>query len=244
MASKAYSKAPITEAIIDFQVKLPGNVSLADLERVGSGEKLAYPRKKITTIARGRVEFGERIGTTASQEHTGFLFISEDEKQIFQSRRDGFTLSRLAPYLGWDLLQKEARRLWSIYKEVVKPETIGRLAVRYINRFDVPGDRFETKDYFRTGPELSSELPQVLSGFFLRIQSPQPDVGGQLIINQTIIPPAKPNVTSVVLDIDLYRDEDVPQGDNEIWSLLEQFHQHKNVVFEACITARSRELIA
>lgn len=238
-----YDRAPITEAIIDLQVRPREGVTLSEIEGVRSGEEGLYPDAKKFAVAHGQFEVGERVVASAQQEHTGYVFASADRKQLMQSRLDGFTFSRLAPYETWESFRDEARRLWALYRERTSPAEIRRVAVRYINRFDLPGPQVELKDYFRTSPEISSDLPQSMSGFFLRVVIPQTDLKGQLLINQTIVPSLKPDVASVVLDIDVFRDSDVPNAENEVWHYFELLRNRKNDVFEACITDRARELI-
>lgn len=238
-----YSKAPITEAIIDLRVKPREGLSLSDVEQVRRGEEQSYPDVRHFAIAHGHFEVGERVGASATQQETGFVFSSADKKQVVQTRIDGFTFSRLAPYETWESFRDEGRRLWTLYRERVSPAEVRRLAVRYINRFDLPGTQIELKDYFRTTPEVSPDLHQLMSGFFMRVVIPQEELKGQLIINQTIVPPANPAVLSVVLDIDLFREIEVPNSEDEIWQFFEQLHDRKNNVFEACITERAREII-
>src|SRR5207253_4384748 len=102
--------------------------------------------------------------------HIGYTFTSSDGLQAFQSRLDGFTFSRLAPYNGWESFCSEARRLWNIYREVTQPQAVTRAAVRYINRLDLPLPIRDLKDYLRTVPEVSPDLPQGLSGYFMQLQ--------------------------------------------------------------------------
>ena len=44
--TEVFPKAPLTEALIDIRVKLPGNVSLADLEKLQDKIRVEYPDKK------------------------------------------------------------------------------------------------------------------------------------------------------------------------------------------------------
>lgn len=238
-----YSKAPITEAIIDFRVKPREGLTLSDVEQVHRGEEQSFPDVKRYAVVRAMIEGGERISASAEKDETGFVFTSTETKRVMQARIDGFTFSQMAPYHTWESFREEGRRLWTLYRERVSPIEVKRLAVRYINRFDLPGTKIELKDYFRTSPEVSPDLHQPMSAFFLRVMFPQEELKGQLIINQTIIPPSTPGVTSVVLDIDLYREIDVPDREEEIWQFFEQLHDRKNYVFEACITEPTRELI-
>jgi uncharacterized protein (TIGR04255 family) len=180
--------------------------------------------------------------TNTSATHIGFLFRSADGKQIQQARTNGFTMSRLAPYLHWDGFCTETRRLWDIYRSIAKPSKVTRVAVRYVNRIDIPLPLNDFGDYLRTVPTVSSDLPQGLSRYFMQLVMPLEEIKGNVIINETIIEPAKPEVVSIVLDIDVSRSNDLPSTEEEIWALMEQLRTAKNNVFEACITDKAREL--
>jgi len=243
-AARHYPKAPITEAIIDLRVKPPGNLSLNQLALAAAGERQAYPVEDKTYEVAGilAVQPGVSAAATAEQRQTGFKFSSADGKQIWQARLDGFTFSRLAPYDRWDPFRNEAQRLWRTYREWLQPSAITRLAVRYINRIDIPAQNVDLKQYFRMSPEIAPDLPQQLAGFFMQVRIPQEDLRALLLVNQTIIPPAREGVVSVVLDIDLFRDSDVPNDDQSIWAYFGALHDRKNEVFESCITDQTRRL--
>jgi uncharacterized protein (TIGR04255 family) len=100
------------------------------------------------------------------------------------------------------------------------------------------------RDFIRFYPEVSADLPPLLAGFFLQVQIPQEDLGGMLILNGAMVPPSGPEVTSVVLDIDVFRQGLKLESDDEVWAVLEAFRLRKNLVFEACITNNTRELIS
>ncbi len=241
--SKHYSHAPLTEAIIDLRTELSEEVTLATILDIHSNIKTDYPNRQEIMIFQSQMVVGASLGSTISQNQVGYIFSSSDQKQIFQSRLDGFTFSRLAPYDRWETFRDEAQRLWKIYQSTINPKRIIRLALRYINRLDLPFPFEDFKDYLRTVPEVSSDLPQGLSGYFMQLQIPQEDLRSQLILNQAIIPPPSPDVVSILLDIELVRDIDLPDDDSALWYILEQLHTCIDQVFEACITDRTRELI-
>lgn len=237
-----YENAPITEALIDIRVELPHSVTgIQVLESVHDRVKNRYPGKKRRIHVQGQFSAGAEVGASATQMLMGFAFSSEDGKRVFQARRDGFTFSRLRPYGSWPELRDEGRRLWEIYREVVAPVRITRVAVRYINQIDIPLSQIDYKDYFRTIPEVSPELPQGLSGFFMQLQFPQTDFGGLLILTQTAVPPPNPATNSVVLDLDAFKESEMA-SDEEVWGLLEILRNRKNEFFEGCITDRTRAL--
>jgi len=68
------------------------------------------------------------------------------------------------------------------------------------------------------------------------------DVDAQLMINTGVMPSPLLNYTSFLIDIDIGRTHDVPQRDEEIFEFLTSIRDKKNMIFEACITDRAREL--
>jgi uncharacterized protein (TIGR04255 family) len=237
-----YENAPITEALIDIRVELPSSArEIEDLQALHERVKSRYPGKKKRMYVQGQFSAGDEVGASATQTLMGFSFSSEDGKQVFQARRDGFTFSRLRPYGSWPELRDEARRLWDIYGEMLNPTKVRRVAVRYVNQIDIPLALIDCKDYFRTTPEVSPELPQGLSSFFMQLQFPQTDFGGFLILTEAAVPPPNPDTSSVILDIDVFKEADLVSVE-EAWELLEILRNRKNEFFEGCITDRTREL--
>jgi uncharacterized protein (TIGR04255 family) len=70
---------------------------------------------------------------------------------------DGFSASKLAPYTDWHDLRTQARDLWAKYRKATDPVLITRLALRYINRIDIPLPISDLKEYMRTIPEISPD---------------------------------------------------------------------------------------
>lgn len=240
-----YPNAPITEAIIELRVRRKLSAELSLLKNVGDAENRTYPNQEKMIEAVGQMKVGPGVEeASVKQEAIGWRLVSADGKRIAQSRSNGFAFSRLAPYESWLPFCAEARRLWTVYRQTVAPDEVERLAVRYLNRIDIPGTSIELKDFLRTSPEVAPELPQQLSGYFMQLRLPFPDIAGTCVINQTIVPPAKAGAVSLVLDVDLFRTQDVPQHEPDIWAVFEQLHQTKNHVFEACITDAARRLFS
>ncbi len=237
-----YENAPILEALIDIRVNRSGVARIESLAAFQDSIREQYPRKDERFYVQGQFSVGPEVGASARQTLMGYAFSSEDRKQIVQVRSDGFTFSRLKPYGTWLLLRDEARRLWNVYRELVRPGRITRVAVRYINRIDIPMASVDYKDYLRTAPEVSPDLPQGLSSFFMQLNFPQPDFQGMLILTQTADPSMVPDMHSVVLDLDVFRQETGDVSDDDLWILLEKLRERKNEFFEGCITDRSRQL--
>jgi uncharacterized protein (TIGR04255 family) len=242
--TKHYSRAPITEAVIDLRVEPPPGLTLASLAEVQSGERETYPTRRDMFRAQADLSIGAQVGAAVAQVQNGYAFESADGRQIFQARLDGFLFSRLAPYDRWETFRNEARRLWQIYQAITRPQGVSRAAVRYINRLDLPLPLTDFRDYLRTVPEIAAELPQGLTGYFMQLQIPQEDLGSMLLLNEAMMPPSGEDLVSVLLDIDLSRPNGLPSAEEDLWKFIEELHVRKNEIFEACITDRTRELIA
>lgn len=250
-AKKQYSRAPITEAIIDFRVALAEDFAIERIADIHPRIKEDFPimqpfHRKIGTFTVDPNGPNAPFKVDTSTQHSGFWFKSRDNLRIFQATAEGFTFNRLAPYQSWDEFRSVARDLWRVYTEACKPICVTRIGIRYVNQISIPANELiELKDYFNTIPEVSSQLTQkVLQSFFMQLQIPQQDLSCLLIINEAIAPQTNPNFVTIILDLDLFREQIWDRDDEAIWQFLEQLHDRKNEVFEASITDRTRELIS
>jgi uncharacterized protein (TIGR04255 family) len=242
-----YKKAPITEALIDIRVELSSELRFDDLSAFRKHVSTDYPREETRNLSQAVLQFGPSVQASAQQQPWGFMFRNESNTQVVQVRLDGFTFSRLEPYEDFEHLRDEARRLWDIYRELVRPKMVVRIAVRYINQLNLPGTRVEPEDYLKTFPHLSEDLPKELRDFgpfLMSLRVPQPDLNGLLVINEAGTPPKKPETVSIILDIDLSVENPVIGSEEEMWVLFQKLRERKNLYFEACITEKTRELIS
>ncbi len=246
-----YRNAPITEALIDLRIAHGQDFSLDDLEALGEVIADRYPVQESMYLLSGQISIqqpGDPMQAKTAQQHDGFRFTSKNKQQILQARIDRFTFSTLAPYDRWESFRDEARRLWELYRSAAKVESVTRVAVRYINRIDIPtGGVVQLQDYLRTYPEVSADMPhRTIANFFMQTQFWQEDLDCVVIINEA--PASSPNeatTTSIRLDLDLFREQfgEPWRADETVWEFLEQLHDRKNEIFEASITDATRRLI-
>lgn len=242
--TEVFPKAPITEALIDIKVQLPGNVSLADLEDLHARVKDEYPGKKPRQVWEGAVQLKnqkEPLKTTHFGVD-GYFFSTSDGRQVVQYRLDGFTFSRLRPYSKWEDVYAEARRLWDVYRTGTKPLLVTRLAVRYINSVEIPSKAFDFNDYFTSAPKIPEPLPQGLQHFFTRLVIPFPDRGAVAIVIQTPSDKQDPVNTAIIVDIGVYAEVSLTPEDERIYKILSILREIKNEVFFNSITERTKEL--
>ena len=235
-----YRHAPITEAVIDIRVACPNGFDADKLKGLSESLRTEFPEQQevFAVEIRGSPET-EPIMTRTK---VGYRLIHRDKIVVVSAQTLGFGVSKLAPYDRWEAFRDTARPLWDAYRKVVQPEQITRVAVRYVNRIDMPLPLNDFSTYFRTIPEIGAGLPQGLNGFFMQLQIPYEDIHAVLQLNMALTPPPKGDLVSVILDLDLSNSVDIPQGEQELWQYFEQLRLKKNEVFEGCITDETRRL--
>jgi len=239
-----YGNAPITEAIIDLRVSFEASIEIVAIAAAFASEQERYPNQKRLKQGTGQFEFGQQITTSARAEEIGIAFRSVDEKQVVQFRRDGFTFSRLAPYERWQGFRGEAERLWKLFRSELAPSSIDRLAVRYINRIELPPSADDLTLWLKTYPEIADGISQPMAGFFMHVMIPQPELDASLAIVETVDTQRSKDHggVAIILDLDLFRTSNVPQDEDGIWEFFDKLHTRKNEVFESCITDMARGL--
>ncbi len=244
-AVEHFSRAPITEAILDLKVILPDNFSTDTFLEIYERIRDRFPTSEPIHVGSLMVQAGPDIKVETNRQHTGFLFRSGDKLKVFQATLQGFTFNRLAPYSSWKEFRSDARELWEIYRNICKPTYVVRAAVRYINRINIPAKGpIELRDYLNTVPEVAPGMAQKnLSSYFMQLQIPQEDLNCMLIIHESLVPPESTDVISIILDLDLFRQQVWQSGDEAIWHFLDQLRERKNQVFKASITQKTKELI-
>jgi uncharacterized protein (TIGR04255 family) len=178
--------------------------------------------------------------TAVSSQPNGGAMVSKDGLQLFQARQDGFSHNRLAPYKDWAAFRSEARRLWDLYREVVKPEFIEMLGLNYINRIGIPSG-VEISDYFRAYIQVPPELPQVLEVHNFHVQMVDPNSNARIAIVVsfgTIDTDDKIPVTLNVQAFTFVNRSSADVTEDEIWTTFDHLRDLKNRAFESCISEK------
>lgn len=241
-----YNNPPIVEAILDIKTNLPPEIFLSHLQEFQEFVKSDYPVKKERRSFEGGVQFksGSAPEFKASTEKVdGFLFHSEDSKSIVQVRLDGFTFNKLRPYSNWEKFSGEAKRLWAQYLKIAKPSSVSRIALRYINRIELPMPFADFQEYILTVPEIASGIPQGLAGFFMRLVIPNEKINATAIVIETI-EQMKPDIKKLplVFDLDVFKSVLIAPDTEKIWAILNQLREYKNQIFDKSLTDKTRGL--
>lgn len=239
-----FPNPPITEALLDIRVNLPKETTLETLLFFQNEIKEHFPNKKERHTGTFQIKTGAPPEVLTSSDRTdGYMFYASDNKKIAQARLYGFTFNKLKPYSKWETFSQEAKYLWEHYVEIAKPVNIVRLALRYINRVELPLPFNDFKEYVLTTPEIAPGIPQGLAGFFTQLVIPNVEIQATAIVTETIEKiDEKSNVQPLIFDIDVSRNTILEPLAKDIWSIMEDLRNFKNQIFMMSFTDKAKEL--
>ncbi len=234
--------APITEALIDIQVQLPPDVDLVQLRKFHSGLEQRFPKieERIKVVGVFKMDQTGAEMKSEAPAPDGWWMQSEENGLLAQVRLDGFTLSKLPPYITWQSLSGYARELWHRYVEIARPINVTRLALRYVNKIEMPPG-VDFKESILTVPEIAPGIPQELPEYFMRLVIPHFS-GSTAIVTEASLPIPPGGAPTMLFDIDVFRVTAMGATDEPgVWSVLEDLRRYKNVIFFNSVTPTQLE---
>lgn len=242
---RKYKRPPITEAVIEVRFEQANDKATIESAKIrllpdyGVSEEISAVGIRLDVLQR-QAQFDE--GSSGSK-----LF-NKDRTDILMIMPQAFATSRVAPYCGWDEFSARAQKNWQTWKRIAGYRKIQRLGVRYINRIDIPamaGERILIEDYLKVYPEAPAEgVMQGMDQYTMQMSGPigNPDDNCRLTINSSNVLSPLVNHVSFLFDLDISREGDVPQKDEELWAFVNHIRDIKNDAFEASVTDKAREL--
>ncbi len=192
-----------------------------------------------------KVSAGSKEPTSSMKnEFVGYKLTGREATDVILFDTDRFSTVRMAPYCGWDLFLKTAENNFAKLKRKLGYRKVVRLATRYVNRIDIPCAQNETinlAEYLLIEPNIPGIIKS-MSHFRTQFLGLIPEIEGKVVVNAATVQSPLIDHVAVLLDIDLSKDQNIPQKDKEVWDLVADFKKQKNELFEAFITDKSREL--
>jgi len=238
------SNPPITEALIDIRVMLSKDFHVEDFDELNKNSLIDYPikEKQNEYTADVKLEKNKKpFVSTKSKGLRGFIYKSEDKKNIVQFRRDGFTFNRLNPYKDWDSLTNAARECWEIYAEISRPLKITRIATRFINHVKLPLPIKDFADYMTAPPQNPYGKDQI-NGYLNRVKLVDNQNEINTNVTQTIEKGTDKDEVTLLIDIDTYSRKNFEPQDLAIWDQFKKLRNKKNDVFFSSLTEKAIDL--
>lgn len=237
---------PIIEAVLDFDCDLPPGMDLKAMEsRARAKFAPRYPRFRFQMLHEHQFE-QQRDQATFSARHDvqALQFLTDDEKQVVQARKQGFSFNRLAPYASLDDYLPEIRSSWDIYREIFSPLQVRIVRLRYLNRIVLPLKDGSVKfaDYLAVGPQVCKPVGLSFRGFFNQNVAVEESTGNEINVvmaTQTVDEQGQP----IILDITVSKSGDLEADDwGNIEARVQSLRRLKNRVFESTLTEQCLSL--
>ncbi len=238
---KPYSRlrrAPISEALVDIRAQVEAGFAPSTFEKffrdeVGNEYSEVKPQRifdRILQTKDGDVPFGI----------VGYVFRNPNENRVFQARTSGFSFSQLPKYEDWEKLIEETKRLWNLYCKVARVTRVSRIALRYINNFDVPVQLNNLREYLTAPPSTPSGIATLENGFYRsRWEFRDSDSNAKVILTSNFLEGERN--TKVTLDIAVLKEMESPSL-VDFWPEFERLRELKNCLFFNSISDRTKEM--
>lgn len=241
---RKYSNPPIVEALCEFQFipSQPWDLTIPGLlyEKININNEFPIKQQQMGFgIGFKPKEGGIEQKVEMSQR---MQFLRPDKTALVQVGPDLLTVNHLKPYPKWEAFKPLILNNLGIYQEITKPKGFKRIGLRYINKIEFDKGPIELSDYFNYYPFIPPKLPQIHETFNVRIEIPYEEGCDRLLLTLTSIIPEKPDVLSILLDLDYIMaiPDRIPLDQASNW--IEKAHTMVENAFEACITDKCRSL--
>lgn len=242
-----YSKPPIQEVVVELRIPQLQPQVVQQLKAFRDASANLFSTEEAVVSGEVEVHFD---GTGAqlpevkrSSQVFGYTYKTPDLAQLAQVRLNGMSYHKLPPYSRWEDVLDQARKLWNHYYAITRAPLITQIGLRYINRFNLPAP-CDIESFLKTFPNISADLPQLISGYVMQLSMPQVDMANTVLVHrQALTSPQQPHQASIVVDNDLVTKQEFQSESEQPWEFLEVMHHRQNEIFEGSITDATRDLL-
>jgi uncharacterized protein (TIGR04255 family) len=238
-----YANPPLIEIICDFRFKVKNE---NDLTMHGLlFEKLAqkYPIKEDVQPSDGDLDvFSKDLQRMMVAKLFGMQYKSNDGKEFVRVTPNYISLHRLAPYPTWEAFFPSIEHVFLTFKNTVNPLSLQGMALRYIDKINIPSKSFDLKEYFQIYPYSTEEISKIINKYSLSVNILYYDERDKLTIKLYNARKSPENQTSIMIDWNyvLVNPSKVSLDNSTDW--MNTAHEKIVLVFEQAITEKCRNL--
>lgn len=235
-----YKKPPVQEIVCDFRFRsapMPLTILAQFLEVFED-----YP----TLVEHFDLKFGslelDEAGLSRKEDQLRRVvrLQNSDESSLIQLSEGMLAYNQIGTHQGWEHYRKKLLLVLHDYREVVQPEGLHRLTLRYLDRIDIPGYGHKPKDFFLLAPDLPDGIASA-TYFSQTLEIPTIDNEALRITIRQLKPNASEIGLSVMMDLHYFIQHDL-NTDDELNAALERAHEAIWQHFELSITPKTRQL--
>jgi uncharacterized protein (TIGR04255 family) len=151
-------------------------------------------------------------------------------------------VNALKPYPEWPSFSATIDKVYNALAQVIEVQSLSRIGLRYVNRFEIPKENSDLKDYLALYPSFGKSLPESLPGFHLVCSWAYEDGRDVCRTNLVEVVPDTVGHRGLILDFDYFLAKPETVQNKEAMKWLEKAHERIEDLFEGCITDRLRSI--
>ncbi len=240
---RKYNNPPVVEALCEFQFipNQPWDITIPGLiyEKIEN----KFPEKKQQNVLGFQFQHTKKgFESKIEPAPPRIEFFKKDKTGLLQVGPDLLIINQLKPYIAWENFKSMIMNNFNIYKKIANPKSFKRIDLRYINIFEFDTQEVKLDDYFMYYPFIPKDLSHMHFHFSTNVELPFKEKKEVLILKLQSIIPNKPNLVSLVLDIDyaMITPEYISLDAINEW--LEKAHNKVENAFESIIKDKTRNL--
>lgn len=241
--AKNYSNPPIKEALIEAWPALDSPPDLETLSKIAEGlpdryletEKIIH--KNFNLVLDEKKKGKENIKSTT--EVVGLRRKTASGKNIIQLTKNFFTANWVGDYKSGDDLLHQFQEIWDSYTNIINVSKFRKIAVRFINVFEVPSE-CDSEDYIKISFNLegSEQFEYFELNKDLKFTSKKFNASGNVKVS---IKAKNEKIGECIFDIATYR-ENISLGNfSEFKKHYKVLRNFKNEIFELNLTEKQKE---
>lgn len=240
--SPTYPNPTITEAVCDIHFRLS---SSSDWKPSSPGELFRriydeYPEMEPILEMGLQFELGPQgTGTKVAPQRQRVRFKHKNRPLVLQLAEDSMSLSTLAPYQGWQVMQNDVLNAWQNVENVVQPELITRVGLRYINRIQKTDEQEKPYSWLKANDYIPDGILRSDIGFLLRVETHLNKENVLIITLGDTKPDKDAQFGTIIFDIDRIIEGDIVPQHLFLRQEIERLH---SAVWDIFSSARSKKL--
>ena len=241
-----YPNPTIQEALCEIHFRLPDGIKWNPTLFGEFFKQIQpdFPDLEPVTEVGVQLQFGSGgVGQAILPPRQRMRYKHASRNLLLQLSENILSVNVLPRYHGWSEMSRDILYAWGKAREVIKPASVTRIGLRYINRIEKANPDERAGDWLAASDYVPKAVLASLPGFLSRLEA-RPDPGSQIIVTVGGPPAANEGGSrSIILDIDCITESDIAVGDSSILEQVKRLHETAWMIFASTMTPRLEQLL-
>lgn len=170
-------------------------------------------------------------------------FSAQNNSKMVQVGENLLVINQLQPYPNsFEDWKPKIFEMLTLYRDLVSPESIEKIGVRFINKIKIPETNYPMEKYFQIYPKISTDLAAFHGDFLMRLKIPPPNQRHELLLTFSTTPKDEDGRDALLLDIYDVVNPASKDVFSEVKKVVDEAHSNVEHAFEKSISDEARNL--